>query len=60
MPWRAGRVFMVYSSVRKPGASIVSQPMRPGTLKRLTTDVLPMPYHEMSHCKEGNYSGPRV
>lgn len=43
---------MVYRSVRKPGHSIVSHAMRPGTLKMLSVDVLPMPYHEMTHCND--------
>lgn len=42
----------MYSSVRKPGHSMVNQAMRPGRLKMLSTEVLPMPYHEMAHCND--------
>lgn len=46
---------MRYINVRKPGASMVNQPMRPGRLRRLATDVLPMPHHLVSHCIEPTY-----
>lgn len=38
-------MFIMYSRVRKPGISMVNQAIRPGILKTLSTDVLPMPYH---------------
>ena len=38
----------------KPGASMVNQPILPGMLKRDSTDVLPMPYQFVSHCRPVN------
>lgn len=43
---------MMYSNVVNPGASIRNHATRPGMLSLLTTDVLPMPYHEMRYCIE--------
>ena len=35
---------------------MVIQAMRPGMLRRLfATEVLPMPYHFISHCKDANW-----
>ena len=34
---------------------MASQPARPGRLRREVTDVLPMPYHEMSHWREASW-----
>ena len=50
IPYFAGSVFMMYSSVKNPGHSIVNQAMRPGMLSRLATEVLPMPYQPITHC----------
>ena len=37
-----GRLYMMYRSVIKPGASIVAQPILPGIFKADVVDVLPM------------------
>ena len=50
-PVSAGKVFMMYRRVRKPGASIVSHAILPGMLNLLFEDVLPAPYQEMAHCR---------
>ena len=55
-PSSPGKLNMIYSSVMKPGASIVNQPILPGRLKRDSTDVLPMPYQLVSHCRPVNYT----
>jgi hypothetical protein len=41
---------MMYSSVMKPGASIVAHPILPGMLKRDSVDVLPWGYQLRTHC----------
>ncbi len=50
-PVSAGKVFMMYRRVRKPGASIVSHAILPGILNLLFDEVLPAPYQEMAHCR---------
>ena len=50
MPFISGSVNMRYSKRRKPGASIVNQPILPGRLSRDVTDVLPIPYQFRDHC----------
>lgn len=37
-----GSVYMIYSTVRKPGASMVNQPILPGMFSRDSIDVLPI------------------
>lgn len=37
-----------------PGHSIVIQPMRPGKLSLPSTEVFPMPYHDISHWMDAN------
>ena len=37
-----GKLYIMYKSVIKPGASIVAQPILPGILKVDVVDVLPM------------------
>ncbi len=37
-----GRLYMMYRSVMKPGASIVAQPILPGMLKVEVVEVLPI------------------
>ena len=37
-----GRLYIIYKSVIKPGASIVAQPILPGILKVDVVEVLPM------------------
>lgn len=60
MPCIRGSVFIMYSTVVNPGISMSTQATRPGRLKALRTDVLPMPYHEMKSCMSESYStGPR-
>ena len=44
IPSRFGSEYMMYSSVRKPGASIVIHPILPGMLKRKVVEVLPEGY----------------
>jgi hypothetical protein len=50
IPFIEGSVNIRYSRMRKPGASIVSQPILPGRLSRDVTDVLPIPYQSRDHC----------
>ena len=50
IPFISGSVNIRYSSRRKPGTSMVSQPILPGRLSRDVTDVLPIPYQLMNHC----------
>jgi hypothetical protein len=50
-PVSAGRVFMMYKRVQKPGASIVSHAILPGILNLLFEEVLPAPYQEVTHCR---------
>ena len=54
MPCRSGIVLIRYSSVRKPGASIVIQATRPGRLSLLATLVLPMGYQRTSHWMDAS------
>lgn len=49
IPSSFGRLYMQYSSVMKPGASIVNQPSLPGMLKRESMEVLPIGYHVVNH-----------
>jgi hypothetical protein len=51
---------MQYIKMRKPGASIVSQPILPGRLSRDVTDVLPIPYQFKGHCKIVTYASSEI
>lgn len=50
IPFISGSVNIRYIRRRKPGASMVSQPILPGRLSRDVTDVLPIPYQFKDHC----------
>ena len=45
----------MYSNIRKPGVSIVAQPILPGMLKRDGVDVLPIGYQSVTNWIEVNY-----
>lgn len=55
MPSCWGKVYMIYRSVMKPGASIVAHPIFPGMLKRDGWEVLPAGYHSIIHWATVNY-----
>lgn len=46
---------ITYHRVNMPGASIVIHPILPGRLNLLFADVLPIPYHETTHCSRVNW-----
>ena len=54
IPFFWGRVNMIYSSVMKPGASIVANPIFPGMFKRDCVEVLPIGYQVVTNCIEAN------
>jgi len=56
IPFISGRVSMQYINMRRPGVSMVSQPILPGRLSRDVTDVLPIPYQFKIHWKRVNCS----